>query len=303
MAIGTTAAILGSAAIGLGGAAMSSKAAQQAGQAQADAAKEAAKVQRDTAIQARIDAYPWAFAGASALYQYMDEMGLSRPVNPVMPDLGAGPLGYGSSPSNTYGTIMQSGMSMKDFATAFQGKLNSGEGLNSLAGAFSGVKGFSDLQGAFQKFFSGTSGQATAQQPAMTPKLGFQQTPGYQFRVQQGEQGVLNNLSALGMKNSGKALKSLESFRQGLASEEYGNYMNRLASMAGMGQTQTNATNSLMANAATNIGNSLQNAGAARASGYVGSANAWSQGLNGVGNALGQLSYNQYPPAPGGGLY
>lgn len=290
------------AGIGLAGAAISSRASSKAAEAQTQASEKAAEVQRETAVQARIDAYPWAFAGASALYQYMDEMGLSRPVNPVMPDLGAGPLGYGSSPSNTYGTIMQSGMSAKDLSAAFSG-MSGGGNFNSLVSAFSGVKGLGDLQGAFQKFFSGTSGQATAQQPAMTPKLGFQQTPGYQFRVQQGEQGVLNNLSALGMKNSGKALKSLESFRQGLASEEYGNYLNRLASMAGMGQTQVNSTNSLMANAAGNIGNSLQNAGAARASGYVGSANALSQGLNGVGNALGQMSYNQFPAAPGGGLY
>jgi len=52
----------------------------------------------------------------------------------------------------------------------------------------------------------------------------------------------------------------------------------------------------------------MQSAGAARASGYVGASNAWSQGIGQVGNALGQLSQtsgyrpqNYFPSMPGGG--
>lgn len=135
----------------------------------------------------------------------------------------------------------------------------------------------------------------------------FQATPGYDFLVKEGEKGVMNNLSALGMRDSGAALKSLTQFRTGLASQEYGNYMNRLGALSGVGQTQANTLGQMGQNVATNMGNNIQNAGTARASGYMGAANAWSNALGGVGNnvsgALGMLNYNanRFPSA--GGLY
>lgn len=292
------------AGLGLAGSALSASAASKAGKAQAAAADAATQVQRDAAVQARIDSYPWAVAGASALYQYMDALGLSRPVNPIMPDLNSGP--FAVEPKATQAAPVSLPSSPQSPAWAY-----GGNGPPAEPGNYSGLQ----TSGNEPQFAPQTATQpapaAAPQAPAstaMTPALGFQETPGYQFQVQQGERGVLNSLAALGMKNSGKALKSLETFRQGLANQEYGNYLNRLAGMAGMGQSQANQTNSLMANAATNVGNNIQQAGAARASGYVGSANAWGQGLNQVGNALGQMSYNSFPSAPnslsfGRGLY
>jgi hypothetical protein len=93
------------------------------------------------------------------------------------------------------------------------------------------------------------------------------------------------------MKNSGKALKSLDTFTQGVANQEYGNWLSRIAGVAGMGQQQTNTTNALSQNTAQNVGQTMQDAGQARASGYVGAANAWNTGLQGVGNALGQIKW------------
>lgn len=147
----------------------------------------------------------------------------------------------------------------------------------------------------------------------------FQTTPGYEFAVQEGEKGVMNNLSALGMKNSGAALKALTRFREGLANQEYGNYYSRLSGLAGTGQNQVQSNNALGANTAASLtsganalGNTIQNAGAARASGYVGGANAWSNALGGatnnISNALGMYSQmnrtggnslGAYPSAPG----
>jgi hypothetical protein len=116
----------------------------------------------------------------------------------------------------------------------------------------------------------------------------FKTTPGYEFRVSEGTKGVLNNLSALGMKNSGKALKSLETFSQGIASQEYGNWLSNIAGISGSGQQGANSMAGHSAQAGSQIGQSIQNAGDARASGYVGASNAWSQGLQQVGNSLGQ---------------
>jgi hypothetical protein len=120
----------------------------------------------------------------------------------------------------------------------------------------------------------------------------FQETPGYRFQVAEAEKGAMNNLAALGMKNSGAALKALTKLRSGLANQEYGNYLGRISGLAGVGQNQVNQTNALAANSVLNQGQLMQDAGAARASGYVGQANAWTNSLgnfaNNMGNWLGQ---------------
>lgn len=123
---------------------------------------------------------------------------------------------------------------------------------------------------------------------------GFRRTPGYDFQVKEGERGVTNNLAALGMKNSGAALKALTRFRLGLADTTYQNYLTRLSNVATGGQQQVANTNSLVANAAQNMGQTTQDAAAATASGYVNSANSWINAANNVsnttGNALGWAS-------------
>lgn len=144
------------------------------------------------------------------------------------------------------------------------------------------------------------TGQNAAQIEAGTQ---FQETPGYQFNVQEGEKGVLNNLAALGMRKSGTALKALTRFREGLADQYYGNYLNRLGQASGMGQQQATATGGLTVNAGANMANTIQDAGAARASGYVGSANAWTNALTGVANnATNALGYMAYQPQYQSGL-
>lgn len=129
----------------------------------------------------------------------------------------------------------------------------------------------------------------------------FRETPGYQFQVAEGEKGVMNNLSALGMKNSGAALKALTRFRQGLADQTYGNYMSQLGGLAGTGQQQAAQNTTAGANYAANAGNTLESAGQARASGYMGAANAWQNSLasfsNQAGSYLGKLDNNWNPLA------
>lgn len=124
----------------------------------------------------------------------------------------------------------------------------------------------------------------------------YTEDPGYQFRLQEGEQGINRAATASGSRYSGATLKALSRFNSNQASQEYGNAynrhqndvssrFNRLASLAGVGQTATNQTAAAGATAATNGGQFIQNAGTARASGYVGQANA----INGT---LGSLANN-----------
>lgn len=71
--------------------------------------------------------------------------------------------------------------------------------------------------------------------PAFTPPADFvapdraamEQDPGYQFRVEQGQKGIERSAAARGTLLSGGTLKDLEDYRQGLASQEYGQVYGR----------------------------------------------------------------------------
>lgn len=145
------------------------------------------------------------------------------------------------------------------------------------------------------------------------------QTPGYQFQLQQGEQSLQNSAAANGGLLTGGTLKGIDQYSQGLASTNYqntyqnaltqyqsayntfqnnqANLFNRQASVAGIGQTtagqlgsqgQAAASNAgnISVNLGQQIGNNLQNAGAATASGYVGAANSLTSGVNGITGAI-----------------
>ena len=126
----------------------------------------------------------------------------------------------------------------------------------------------------------------------------FQQDPGYAFRMSEGMKGLERSAAARGGLLSGSTLKGIQRFGQDLASQEYTNAFNRyqternarlnpLQSLAGFGQTSTNQLGAAGQSYATGAGEAIGAAGQARASGYVGQANA-------LTGALGQyMNYNQ----------
>lgn len=114
----------------------------------------------------------------------------------------------------------------------------------------------------------------------------FHKSPGYQFRLDEGRKTLENAASARGNLLSGATLKALTKYGQDYASGEYGNWLNQLGVLSGVGQTATNTTAQLGANAASNAGNYLMAAGDARASGYIGQANARVSTINGVTSAI-----------------
>lgn len=122
----------------------------------------------------------------------------------------------------------------------------------------------------------------------------FKTQPGYEFQVQEGEKGVVNNLRALGMGASGAALKSLTKFRMGLADSTYQTYLDRLSGQSVNGQTQAAQMGAAANQNASGIAGNMVGRGAAVASGGVGAANAWSNSLgnfaNNAGGYLGQYN-------------
>ena len=118
----------------------------------------------------------------------------------------------------------------------------------------------------------------------------FQQDPGYAFRLQEGMKALERSAAARGGLLSGGMLKGAQQYGQDLASQEYMNAFNRyqaernarlnpLQSLAGIGQTATNQLGQAGQTMAGNVGQAMGAAAQARASGYVGGANALSQGL------------------------
>lgn len=173
-------------------------------------------------------------------------------------------------------------------------------------------------EGSLLQPWTGTFQSPTAAQAAAYP--------GEQFQQQQGEKAIQTSAAANGTLLSGGTEKALDQYSQGLASTDYqnvynnmlnnytlgynqfennqSNTYNRLASLAGLGQTSTAQLGSLNNQSAGQVSNTLltsgqqigqqvNNAGAARASGYVGQANALAGGIGGATSSLSNLGLLQ----------
>jgi len=117
--------------------------------------------------------------------------------------------------------------------------------------------------------------------------------PSYQFRLKQGQQALDRSSAARGMGYSGAQVKAAQDFGQGMASQEFNNYYNRLAGLAQGGQQAANTLGSYGNQYATGASNTLGSLGGylqnnlgqaanARASGYIGGANAINGGIQGL---------------------
>lgn len=123
----------------------------------------------------------------------------------------------------------------------------------------------------------------------------FRADPGYAFRMSEGMKGLERSAAARGGLLSGATLKGIQRFGQDLGSQEYMNAFNRyqteraarlqpLQSLAGVGQTTAQQLGQAGMQSAQSIGDTLTSGAAARASGYVGGANALTGALSGATN-------------------
>jgi hypothetical protein len=126
----------------------------------------------------------------------------------------------------------------------------------------------------------------------------FQQDPGYAFRLSEGQKQLDRMAAIRGGQLSGSSLKAAARFGQDMGSQEYSNAFNRyqternarlnpLQSLAGVGQTSTNQLGVAGQSMASGVGEALGAGAQARASGYMGMANA-------IGGGVGQyMNYQQ----------
>lgn len=108
--------------------------------------------------------------------------------------------------------------------------------------------------------------------------------PGYQFGLTQGTNALNSGAAAKGMTYSGAQQKALTKFGQDYGSTKLNDSLNRLMGVAGLGQVGANNNQQAGNVYGQQGGNALTGAGNARASGYVGSTNAWNNALGGILN-------------------
>jgi len=131
----------------------------------------------------------------------------------------------------------------------------------------------------------------------------FEADPGYAFRQSEGMKALERSAAARGGLLSGGTMKGIQRFGQDLASQEYQNAFNRyqvnranqlnpLQSLMGAGQSSANVLTGAAGQMGQNQAAGITNAAQARASGYVGSANALGSALGSIGQTA--LQYPMY---------
>lgn len=129
--------------------------------------------------------------------------------------------------------------------------------------------------------------------------------PGYQFGLDQGQTALDRKIAAMGGRVSGAALKATDRYATDYATTGYGaayqrsqDRLNRLAALAGLGQTATGASAAAGA-ASTNAITALQTQqGDAAAAGQIAQGNIWGN----AGNQLTALAQRYYTPSGNSGL-
>lgn len=135
----------------------------------------------------------------------------------------------------------------------------------------------------------------------------FAKDPGYQFRMDEGQKALERSAAARGGLLSGGTGRALTRYGQDYGSQEYSNAygrfnadrttrFNRLAAFAGVGQTATNTTAGLGANAASSIADLQTQAGNARAANAVNTGNTINNTVGSIGQFYLQQQYMKNLP-------
>lgn len=259
-------------------------AAKKAASASQQASDQSVALQRDIYNQQRADQMPWLQQGAQAANLLGSFYGFTPS---AVPAVQAAPTTTTPTPTPNQGQQGPFGNVMMDQLYA---RLHG----NPLAEATQGQAAQPAVQSATQ--VPASTIPATTPTPATTtnPMDKFFASPDYQFRLNEGNRNILGGAAATGGLQSGDTLKALQSYGQNMASGEFGNYWNRLAGLAGVGQTSASNVGQAGQAYAGNTSNILMQNAANRGSSYMNNANAWAQGVGGLAGAIG-WGVNQFP--------
>ncbi len=267
-------AIVGSS---LAGAAISSSAAKSAAKTQANAAQQATDTQLQMYGQTRDDLSPYRALGSTAGSAYARLLGLNDNQ----------PGSYGSAPA----------AGSPDWNAYLSANPDVASRAASLTPAELAAGGWSSPQD-WAAFHYQNTGRAegrtlptyaaqpsTTGAPAIDPRqAALEATPGYQFARDQGIQSAQRSIGTRGL--TGALAKGIGRFVTGLADQTYGANVDRLRDATTIGANAAAGGGQIGAQTGANVANTITGAGQATAAGQVGSANAISQGLASIPNAL-----------------
>lgn len=133
----------------------------------------------------------------------------------------------------------------------------------------------------------------------------FYDSPDYQFARDEGLRGIERSAAARGGLASGNTLAELTRYSSGLATQNFGNYTNRLAGLGGVGQTSAENQAARGAQYGQQVGQNAIGAANARASGVANQANIIAGGANQLAGLAGYYGQprqqgQQLPPIVGG---
>lgn len=284
------------------GGVIASQGAKSAADTQANAAMNAAQISQNQFNTMNSQEQPYMQAGYGAQNQLNYLLGIGPPPQQFTTGQGNGTAmgGSGHAPMvNTSGTWTGQTGGMSESGPGARLSMGSSSGNKGPAGQPIPITGTTHPQGTGYDTGPTNSGGSTAGGfgSLLTPFTAdnFRQlSPAYQFQLQQGQQGVLNADASNAGALSGAAQKDLMGYNQSMADTSFnnafnqyqtqqGNIYSRLAGVANLGQNAAANSGAQGTALAGQAGQSVSNAGSARAAGQVGAANAWS-------NAIGQAS-------------
>jgi len=285
----------------IAGGVLGSSAAGKASSAQTKAANQSNALAYQQYLQSQQYQMPYRYVGNQALNVLADTYGLDpysgQTVAPQYNAMGNAMAGLSSKEQKAMSAIIKK-LGYNPLTQGAQGGGTGSGGSYQVAYPGAHVKGSSGTLGAPQSVSVITDPQAPGARPGNYNA--FFASPDYQFRLDQQQQALDRSNASKGMLLSGAQQKATARYSGDLASGEFGNWYNHLASLANIGQT---ATNNLQ-NAGSTYGQDAQRnataAGDARASGYLGQANSWGNALAGVANAAGSYLANRKPASSGG---
>lgn len=151
-------------------------------------------------------------------------------------------------------------------------------------------------------------GQLQTEMNAPTTGADVMSDPGYQFGLQQGQLGLDRKAAAAGGRVSGAALKAASQYATDYATTGYGaayqrrqDRLNRLAALAGVGQTATNGSAAAGAASSNAISNLVSAQGNASGAAQMAQGNIWGNAGNQLVAAAGRWRPpGSYQPNSGG---
>lgn len=259
----------------VGGALLANKGADK----QANAVKSAADSSNATNLQIynqqRQDLMPWMTTGKAALSQIEKLLGLS-PAATAPAGQTPQPAGQSAQQSTGYQAPMQAveGGRPQRMADRFGGQVSDYTG---------GGQATTQPVGTPTQVPQNALGTTTPAAGQAGQYDGFYNSPGYQFRLGEGQRQLNTGLASRGQLFSGDAGREAIKYGQNFASNEYNTYLNQLFNAAGMGQTSTGQSNAAGANYAQGVNQNNMATGNALASSYGTQANSWQNALGTVG--------------------